>query len=182
MGRCWWLWWVMCNNHWYIIAYIILTYTTFSSFSCRIPKWWRYIGIVHHAFGQAINANEIDFPPPKEIPCSNVILPFIFVTDEAFLLDIYMMRPYARTYRTFGDAERIFNYRLSRARRVIKNAFGIMLSRWRIMRRNLCYTSETVEDIIKAIVCFYNFLIVSEDDLAPSERTYCSVSMLDRKE
>ncbi|KAL6418260.1 hypothetical protein ACFW04_006213 [Cataglyphis niger] len=80
------------------------------------------------AFGQAIYAGEIDFPFPKEIPGSDVILPFTFVADEAFPLGIYMMRPYARTYRTFGNEERIFNYRLNRARRTIENAFGIMSS------------------------------------------------------
>ncbi|KAL6418267.1 hypothetical protein ACFW04_006213 [Cataglyphis niger] len=88
----------------------------------------RWILVIMVAFGQAIYAGEIDFPFPKEIPGSDVILPFTFVADEAFPLGIYMMRPYARTYRTFGNEERIFNYRLNRARRTIENAFGIMSS------------------------------------------------------
>lgn len=134
------------------------------------------------AFGQAIEADEINFPLPKEIPGTDVILPYTFVGDEAFPLGIHMMRPYARSYRTFGNAERIFNYRLSRARRVIENAFGIMSSRWRILRRDLCCTPETAEDIVKAIVCLHNFLMVSKDDVAPSERTYCPTFMLDREE
>ncbi|XP_071628653.1 uncharacterized protein [Temnothorax longispinosus] len=132
-------------------------------------------------FGQALDADEIDFPPPKEISGSNVTLPFTFVADEAFPLGIHMMRPYARSYRTFGDEERIFNYRLSRARRVIENAFGIMCSRSRILRKDLCSSVETTEDIVKAVVCLHNFLMISEDDLAPSERTYCPASMVDRE-
>ncbi|XP_039309117.1 protein ANTAGONIST OF LIKE HETEROCHROMATIN PROTEIN 1-like [Solenopsis invicta] len=132
-------------------------------------------------FGQAIDVDEIDFPFPKELPGSDVILPFTFVADEAFPLGIHMMRPYARTYRNFGDAERIFNYRLSRARRVIENAFEIMSSRWRILRRDLCCTPETAEHIVKAIVCHHNFLMISEQNLAPLKRIYCPASMLDRE-
>ncbi|KAL6420789.1 hypothetical protein ACFW04_013764 [Cataglyphis niger] len=104
------------------------------------------------AFGQAIDAGEIDFPFPKEIPGSDVIFPFTFIADEAFPLCIHMMRPYARTYRTFGNKERIFNYRLSRARRTIENAFGIISSRWHILRRDLCCTPEATEDIVKIIM------------------------------
>jgi len=39
-------------------------------------------------FGQAIDAGEIDFPLPKEIPGSDVKLPFTFVADEAFPLHL----------------------------------------------------------------------------------------------
>ena len=66
----------------------------------------------------------------KKIPGSDVILPFTFIADEAFPLGTHIMRAYAITHRTFGNAERIFNYRLSRARRVIENTFEIMTSRW----------------------------------------------------
>ncbi|XP_018396264.1 PREDICTED: uncharacterized protein LOC108774615 [Cyphomyrmex costatus] len=133
------------------------------------------------AFGQAIDIGEIDFPLPKEIPGSDVILPFTFVADEAFPLGTHIMRPYARTHRTFGNEERIFNYRLSRARRVIENTFGIMTSRWRILRRDLCCAPEIVEDIVKAIVCLHNFLMISEDDITLSDRTYCPAPMVDRE-
>lgn len=61
------------------------------------------------AFGQAIDADEIDFPFPKKIPNTDVSLPYVFIGDKAFPLDTHMMRPYVRTYRRFGDAERIFN-------------------------------------------------------------------------
>ncbi|KYN03438.1 hypothetical protein ALC62_05714 [Cyphomyrmex costatus] len=76
-----------------------------------------------------------------------------------------------RTDRTFGNEERIFNYRLSRARCVIENTFGIMTSRWRTLRRDLCCAPEIVEDIVKSIVCLHNFLMISEDDITLSDRT-----------
>ena len=47
------------------------------------------------AFGQAIEADEINFSLLKEIPGTDIILPFTFVGDEAFPVGTHMMRPYA---------------------------------------------------------------------------------------
>ena len=67
----------------------------------------------------------------------------------------------------------IFNYRLSRARRVIENAFGIMASRWRIFRSPILAKVETVEKIIKAAVCLHNYLRQTEGVL------YCPTGFVD---
>ena len=50
------------------------------------------------------------------------------VGDEIFGLKPYLIRPYSgqRSARLPQD---VFNYRLSRARRVIENAFGILVAR-----------------------------------------------------
>ena len=58
-------------------------------------------------------------------------LPYILVGDEIFPLKTWLMRPYPRT---LSLAQKVFSYRLSRERRTIENAFGILAARWRIFR------------------------------------------------
>lgn len=49
-------------------------------------------------------------------------------------------------------------FRISRARRVIENVFGIMSAKWRILLKPI-ETSDLVADkIVKAVCCLHNFL------------------------
>jgi len=57
------------------------------------------------------------------------ILPFVLVGDEAFPLTTYMMRLYPGKNEMTIE-KRIYNYRLSRARRTVENVFGILVSQW----------------------------------------------------
>ncbi|KAL1439360.1 hypothetical protein MTO96_010373 [Rhipicephalus appendiculatus] len=54
--------------------------------------------------------------------------------------------------------EVIYNYRLSRARRCVENAFGILVSRWRIYERQINMEPDSVEVIVKATCVLHNFL------------------------
>lgn len=64
----------------------------------------------------------------KETP-----LPYVFVADSAFALTENMLKPYAGIHNK-GSKERVFNYPLSRARRIVENVFGIMSAVFRILR------------------------------------------------
>lgn len=59
---------------------------------------------------------------------------YVFLGDEAFALNENLMKPFSGTHRK-GSAERIFNYRLSRARRVVENVFGICSAVFRVLRK-----------------------------------------------
>ena len=55
-------------------------------------------------------------------------------------------------------SKNIYNCRLSRARRVVENAFGILASRWRVLRRPLEVQPETVDRVVLASCCLHNLL------------------------
>lgn len=62
-----------------------------------------------------------------------------------------------------------FNKRLSRARRVIENAFGIMTARWRILLSPLQMQPSSAESIVKATVLLHNFLKLNDGSYCPPE-------------
>ena len=70
-----------------------------------------------------------NLPPPEALSADPAGRPvgYFMLGDEAFGLAPWMLRPYPS--RGFTRAERIFNYRQSRARRVVENAFGILANR-----------------------------------------------------
>lgn len=79
-------------------------------------------------FGKLFEQQNFDLPPATKL--NDVDFPYFLVADEAFPLKDYIMRSYPG--KSLTNAQRIFNYRLSRARRIIENTFGILVSRWRV--------------------------------------------------
>eukprot|EP00112_Aurelia_sp_Birch-Aquarium-sp1_P006990 Seg1763.4 transcript_id=Seg1763.4/GoldUCD/mRNA.D3Y31 product="Protein ALP1-like" protein_id=Seg1763.4/GoldUCD/D3Y31 len=70
--------------------------------------------------GYVIENNLLRIPGPARLPNSEKRLPFVFVGDDAFGLKKHMMKPFPLSNLPLD--QRVFNYRLSRARRVIENA------------------------------------------------------------
>jgi hypothetical protein len=88
------------------------------------------------------------------------------------------MKPYA-TDLNKGSPKRIFNYRLSRARRTVENAFGLLVSVFRIFRKPIEIKVEsTVGDIVLTCVYLNNFLRSQSD----SARCYSSQGCFDNED
>lgn len=75
--------------------------------------------------GRKLEAGDIDWPSSKLLPHTDVELPFYLLGDGGFGLKSYLMTPFCKG-KNYGDREKVFNYRLSHARRIIECAFGTM--------------------------------------------------------
>jgi hypothetical protein len=85
------------------------------------------------------------------------------------------MRPYPQKHLT--DEQRVFNYRLSRARLTIENTFGIMTARWQILHKPVSMKIKNAENLF--IVCLHNFIMTAEKAMPSNDRRYCSSEMIE---
>ena len=104
----------------------------------------------------ALENNTLKIPPPEPLPGQCKPIPFMLVADDAFPLKDYIQKPYSQAGLT--QEKRIYNYRLSRARRIVENAFGILANRFRIFMTPICLSPEKVEVVTVACCCLHNFL------------------------
>lgn len=81
----------------------------------------------------------------------------VFVADAAFPLTHQIMKPFTR-HGELSHKERIFNYRLSRARRIVEDTFGIINSKFRVLQTAIPLKITTTDEVIKAICCLHNWL------------------------
>nr|CAI5854720.1 unnamed protein product [Callosobruchus analis] len=103
------------------------------------------------------NIENDTLPLPKDQKSSNSEQ-HVIVGDEAFPLSKHLLRPFPGTQIRNNISKRTFNYRLSRARRLSENAFGILTQVFRIYQRRLKMNPEHVDKIILATCCLHNFL------------------------
>lgn len=66
------------------------------------------------------------------------------------------MKPYPQ--RNLNEEQRIFNYRLSKGRRISENVFGILTSRFRVFLSTLCVKPESAVSVVMAAIVLHNFL------------------------
>jgi len=86
--------------------------------ACRLGRW--------------LDINGLDIPTGITTKVVYKCFHNSIVADEAFPLKLYLMRLYPR--RVLDNKKRIFNYRFSRGRKTIECAFGMMASKFKVLR------------------------------------------------
>lgn len=128
----------------------------------------------HTQFKEALDNGTLDLPHPTALPGRDKPVPYTFVGDDAFGLSVNLMKPYQGQHEK-GSAKRIFNYRLSRARRIVENVFGIMSSVFRVLQKPMLVNPDTAKQVTLACVHLHNYLRHSET----SRKKYTPVGTFD---
>lgn len=104
----------------------------------------------------------LNLPEPTPLPEGEEPAPYVFLGDDAFPLSCNILKPYTGSQDKFSP-RRIFNYRLSRARRVSENVFGILSTRFRVFHKPLLLEPEKAKIVVSACMYLHNFLRGSTD-------------------
>ena len=75
----------------------------------------------------------------------NLSYNFVVVGDDGFPLKKYLMKPYP--HQGLSREKRILNYRLSRARRIVENAFGILANRFCVFMTTIHLSPDNIESL-----------------------------------
>lgn len=110
--------------------------------------------------GRLLNKDKLLIPKSTRLPNDDTDFPFYFVGDEAFPLQKHLMRPYPK--RVLDNDKRIFNYRLSRGRKSVECAFGMLTSKFEIFQRSIQCQEDTAISVIKSACVLHNFIKLTE--------------------
>ena len=83
-------------------------------------------------------------------------LPAVLIGDEAFSLRKEFLKPYS--VKQLTRERNIFNYRLSPARRIIKNVFGILVAKFGIFKTHINIQLDNIKNAVMASCALHNFL------------------------
>lgn len=121
--------------------------------------------------GQMINEDNPDLNLPPDAPVGDTYLPYFFLGDDAFPLMKRLMKPYSPKRREqLSNEEEICNYRISRARRCVENAFGILTVKWGCIGLPFRCKPDKTKRIVAACCLLHNFLLNrNPDSYIPNE-------------
>ncbi|KAA8582386.1 hypothetical protein FQN60_009126, partial [Etheostoma spectabile] len=106
--------------------------------------------LANSTFGRALLDGTVGLPQDALLPGAEHLgpQPHVFVADEAFPLRHNLMRPFPGS--NHSGRRRVFNFRLSHARLIVENTFGILTSQWRIYRGVIGVSPANVDACVKA--------------------------------
>ena len=112
---------------------------------------------------EAMESQTLGVPDPDPLPGDDRPTPYFIVGDDAFALKTWMMKPHSQRHLT--HEQRIFNYRLSRARRIVENTFGILAHRFQLLLTTMQLPPENATRVVMACVTLHNLMRIRYPNL-----------------
>ena len=105
---------------------------------------------------EALEKRLAGLPAPEPLPGDDHPVPYYILGDNAFPMKTWLQKPFPQ--RSLDPPSRNFNYRLSRARRIVENAFGMLAQRFRVFLTTINVKPKTVEKLVMVGCILHNML------------------------
>ena len=115
-----------------------------------------FIATLHCPLSLALDKHLVGIPQSRVLDGSSEELPYVMVADDAFPLRTNIMKPFLS--RGLSLEQRIFTYRLSRARQIVKNTFGLLASRFCVFLSPMLLSPDNVVKVTLASCVLHIFL------------------------
>ena len=107
--------------------------------------------------------NSLKFPEPKQLQNGDesTRVHYVFVGEDAFALAPYIIKPFRHNDPTQSEDKRICSHWLSRTRRVVEIAFGILSNRFRVLMSAMHVDPKLAKIVVLASMALHNILLDS---------------------
>lgn len=133
-------------------------------------------------FYQKFINGTLGLPQPGSV--NGITLPYVFIGDEAFALRNDFLKPFNKSQH--NETRRIVNYRLSRARRIIENVFGILVARFGILSNEINLDLDNIAPVVMACCadtyCRKIYLIEKPMKMERFKKVYKVTCLVSREE
>ncbi|KAF2883738.1 hypothetical protein ILUMI_22427 [Ignelater luminosus] len=96
---------------------------------------------------------ELKLRNPSAAKNGTMQFPWVFIGAEAFSLRKDFLKSFGQ--RDLQTERKIFNYRLSRARKIIENVFGVMAARFRILHTDINLSLDCIDLVSGNDLCCF---------------------------
>ena len=100
--------------------------------------------------------NELNLPQPENVPDTASNVPYGFLGDEAFPLQADFLKPFNQ--RELTPETNVINYFLSRACRVVDNAFGSLEARLKVFHSNISLKPDSIANFVMCCCIQHTYL------------------------